>query len=73
MTALRDLTGQKFGRLLVIERYRCVRGPHPAWSCLCDCGRTHIVTGNNLVRARVKSCGCARVAANQARRRKEAA
>lgn len=74
MTALRDLTGEKFGRLLVVERYRGrIRNQHTAWVCTCDCGCTHIVTGNNLVRLKVRSCGCARRDANRARRRRLAA
>lgn len=37
-----DLTGQKFGKLVVLERsdYRSPRGKRtiPTWQCLCECG-----------------------------------
>lgn len=35
-----DLTGKKFGRLLVIGRSAKKDGKHAFWECLCDCGRT---------------------------------
>jgi hypothetical protein len=56
--ALKDVTGQRFARLVVVER----SGTHPnnqaLWRCICDCGNTTIVTGNNLRRGATKSCGC---------------
>lgn len=39
---LKDLTGQKFGKLTVIERYMTIMDP-PHWLCKCDCGNTTIV------------------------------
>lgn len=59
---LRDLRGQKFGSLTVI-RYvgtkRYSKGHvRNIWECQCDCGRIHLVTDNNLVSGRTKSCGC---------------
>lgn len=68
MTKLRDLTGQKFGRLTVLERSHN-HGKHAAWRCVCECGEEHHATGNNLTRALVRSCGCSRGDANRARRR----
>jgi len=44
-----DLTGQRFGRLLVVERY--VRTGHrnrTYWRCVCDCGNESIVRGDSL-------------------------
>ena len=59
-----DLTGQRFGRLVVVE---CIPSNlhHTQWKCLCDCGKTVVVDRQNLRRA--KSCGCYR----QERRRTE--
>jgi hypothetical protein len=71
-TKLRDLTGQKFGRLTVLERSHD-HGEQPAWRCRCDCGAEHFASGDNLKRGLVRSCGCARVGANRARRRTGAA
>ena len=64
MPKLRDLTGQKFGKLLVIKRadnrvYNNGK-ERVCWQCLCDCGNTKIVSRDDLVSGFVKSCGCFR-------------
>lgn len=51
-----DLTGQKFGHLLVIER-DCSK-ERTAWLCQCDCGNQTVVASNNLKRGHTSSCGC---------------
>lgn len=59
MSKLIDLTGQRFGRLTVIERV-----PSPVrnakWLCKCDCGNTTAVLGTVLRSGDSKSCGCYR-------------
>jgi hypothetical protein len=57
MPKLIDLSGQRFGRLVVIERCG-TRNTHPEWLCKCDCGKQHKVTTNQLKRGTTKSCGC---------------
>jgi len=57
MSKLKDLTGQKFGRLTVIERVEN-KGRYVAWKCRCDCGNEVIVRGDVLKCGRTKSCGC---------------
>lgn len=52
-----DLTGQKFGRLTVLERVEN-KGKRTYWKCLCDCGNETIVWADNLRRGLQKSCGC---------------
>ena len=52
-----DLTGQKFGRLTVVEFDR-LQNHKTYWKCACDCGLTVIATGNNLRNGNTKSCGC---------------
>lgn len=52
-----DLTGKKFGRLLVLERTEN-RGKATTWKCLCDCGNFTRVTASRLVSGETKSCGC---------------
>lgn len=53
-----DLTGQKFGRLTVIELEG--RGDHCTWwKCLCECGK-QLRVRSHLLRAGSKSCGCLR-------------
>lgn len=60
MSRLIDLTGQRFGRLTVIERAGTIR-KHAAWNCLCDCGTYIRVESSELKRTNrngTKSCGC---------------
>ena len=59
MAELIDLTGKRFGRLLVIKRVPCHKGI-AKWECICDCGNTTVVFGNNLRRGYTTSCGCYR-------------
>ena len=52
-----DLTGERFGRLTVIEFDR-LQNHKTYWKCACDCGLTVVATGNNLRSGNTKSCGC---------------
>lgn len=56
MGKLIDLTGRKFGRLMVAERNR--NGSDTNWYCLCDCGKTVSVRSSHLRYGAIKSCGC---------------
>ena len=56
-----DLTGQRFGRLVVIGRAaKLMYGKHVAWICQCDCGATTTTIGGSLRKGVVNSCGCLR-------------
>lgn len=61
-----DLTGQRFGRLTVLER-----APNQmvnlksgrkmsvtAWRCKCDCGGEKVIVGSSLKSGYTRSCGC---------------
>jgi hypothetical protein len=54
-----DLTGRRFGRLVVIAR--SPRKGHAYWQCFCDCGNDTTVTSSALRGGRTASCGCWRV------------
>lgn len=54
----KDLTGQRFGKLVVLEEYGYNDHGQILWKCKCDCGNIHITTGNILSRGECKSCGC---------------
>lgn len=62
MSKLIDLTGQRFGRLIVLQRAE--NKIHPSgqaatsWFCICNCGNTTIATSSDLKKGNVKSCGC---------------
>jgi hypothetical protein len=52
---LRDLLGQRFGRLVVVKQ--ATSSPKGArWLCRCRCGNTREIAASNLKRQR--SCGC---------------
>ena len=53
----KDLIGQKFGRLTVIEKTGESKHRSPLWKCKCDCGKICIVSAKNLGKS-VSSCGC---------------
>ena len=53
-----DLTGQKFGKLTVIEYAGSDKNGHAKWHCKCDCGVEKTVLGTSLVRGFTTSCGC---------------
>lgn len=59
MGKMRDLTGLRFGRLLVIRRAENDIAGRTMWLCKCDCGNEKIVYGSHLKNG-VKSCGCYR-------------
>lgn len=53
-----DLTGQKFGRLTVIERAGSTKHGAARWQCKCECGNTTTVIGDELRKGNTTSCGC---------------
>lgn len=56
---VKDLTGRRVGRLVVLSFLGLVKGKS-AWRCRCDCGDIAIVLGQYLASNRTKSCGCLR-------------
>ena len=56
-TLLKNLVGEKFGELTVVERAPTKKGA-TYWKCLCSCGRYSIVASTNLLRGLTMSCGC---------------
>jgi hypothetical protein len=53
-----DITGMRFGRLLVLGRVPKLKYPAAMWRCRCDCGTETIVHGYSLRRGETRSCGC---------------
>lgn len=61
MAAFLDLTGQQFGRLMVVGRApdkTCPSRPLTVWHCICSCGNAVDVLSHSLVSGKTKSCGC---------------
>lgn len=62
--SLIDRTGQRFGKLTILDRaedYVAKNGKkHVRWRCVCDCGKETVVDTCQLVSGKTKSCGCLR-------------
>lgn len=59
----KDLTGQRFGTLIVIKRVDDLLHSNRKkvkWLCQCDCGNETIVESSNLTSGHTKGCGCKR-------------
>ena len=57
-----DLTGQRFGKLTVLQRaedkiYKNGQ-KRSCWLCQCDCGNKKEVAAHHLKSGEIKSCGC---------------
>lgn len=68
MGRLIDLTGKRFGRLIVIERAENKILPsglkEPMWLCRCECGNSSVIRGAFLRTGHTKSCGCGQTGHN---------
>lgn len=51
---IRDLTNQRFGRLIALRRLE------DDWLCRCDCGVEKLINSYHLTSGAIKSCGCYR-------------
>lgn len=60
MSKIKDITGQKFGRLTVLYRLHNYNNKNHGmyWLCVCDCGNLKEVYGRDLRRGSTRSCGC---------------
>lgn len=66
MTRRIDISGQRFGKLTVLNFERTERIEKAYgnvsyvsyYKCKCDCGNEKIINKNNLVTGNTKSCGC---------------
>lgn len=54
---IKDLTGQKFNRLTVIE-FSHTKNRKSFWMCECICGNKKVIRSDSLKDGNVKSCGC---------------
>lgn len=62
MGGVKDMTGQRFGMLVVVCRAENTQSGRATWRCRCDCGKEVVVRGGNLRSGGTKSCGCYKVA-----------
>ena len=54
----RDLTGQRFGRLVALYPVRRETTSGAIWRCRCACGAETEVISSSLLRGTTRSCGC---------------
>lgn len=63
MAKPKDITGQRYGRLLAIkineEETKRRNSRSKIWECLCDCGNTTFISVGNW--GKTQSCGCAHI------------
>jgi hypothetical protein len=65
---IKDISNQRFGRLLAIEPTGEKRWGVTIWRCICDCGAEKTAAVNSLKSGLVQSCGC--LLSETARKRK---
>lgn len=58
MSAYKDMSGLRFGRLTVLSRAENSSRGNARWNCICDCGNKVVVSGGKLREGKTKSCGC---------------
>jgi len=59
MGVIKNLLGQKFGRLSVVKFSHVKR--RAFWKCLCDCGNSLTIHSKDLMNGNTKSCGCYKI------------
>ena len=55
---MKDLTGQRFGRLVAVRATDERRNNKVIWECKCDCGNVVNVKSTLLTNGNTSSCGC---------------
>lgn len=55
---MKDLTGDRFGRLVALRPTAERRGSFVVWECECDCGNIARVPSGQLNQGNTRSCGC---------------
>ena len=54
----KDISGNKYERLTVIEFAGVGKENRAMWRCKCDCGNEVVVSGKSLRSGNTRSCGC---------------
>jgi len=54
----KNIQGQTFGKLTVLNASPKRQGRKVMWECQCSCGKMKIVSGTHLRKGLIKSCGC---------------
>lgn len=54
----KDISGQRFGRLVAVEPIEERKNRRIVWRCVCDCGNECFIRCDHLENGKTKSCGC---------------
>lgn len=54
----KNILGERFGRLVVVDLKFIDKREGAFWECLCDCGNISIVRTTSLSKNKTKTCGC---------------
>ncbi len=65
MGKLKDLTGQRFNKLVVTSFHGKDSKGNSMWNCKCDCGNEKPIRGCSLVSKNTTACGCRRFGSSQ--------
>ena len=60
MAIVKDITGQRFGRLVAVRCVGRTNNGNAKWLCQCDCGNTVIARAAGLKHRCYVSCGCSK-------------
>lgn len=60
MSSFKDLTGKRFGNLIVVKPTDKRKDDCVIWECKCDCGNTCYVSRKYLTPGYNRSCGCSK-------------
>lgn len=55
---VKNLKGERFGRLIVIAEAGRTKDKRVLWKCICDCGNITTVRAHDLTLRKTRSCGC---------------
>jgi hypothetical protein len=58
MSRFKNLIGEKFGKLTVVENLGLNNHNKTMWKCICECGNEKITISSSLNAGLCKSCGC---------------
>ena len=60
----KNISNQKFGKLLAVEPTKERNHGSIIWKCLCDCGNIYYVSAERLLSGNTLSCGCLHLKGN---------
>ncbi len=60
MNRIKQLTGNRFGKLIALEPTDRREDNKVIWKCKCDCGNICYIRSTYLVQGWSKSCGCSK-------------